>query len=73
MHEATTRMVAAAAVGLVSQPARSYEPPLQAACPNFGYAIECLGKAILTCHNVAIGSEVPGDKAIKAWRLGRSS
>ena len=70
MHEATTRMVAAAAVGLVSQPARSYEPPLQAACPNFGYAFECLGKAILICHNVAIGREVPGDKAIKAWASG---
>ena len=70
MHEATTRMVAAAAVGLASQPARSYEPPLQAACPNFGYAFECLGKAILICRSIAIGGEVPGDKAIRAWASG---
>ena len=38
MHRATTRMVAAAAVGLTSQPSRSFEPPLQAAFPNFSYA-----------------------------------
>ena len=70
MHQATTRMVANAAAGLVSQPSRSYEPPLQAACPNFGYAFECLGKAILIYHNVATRGEVPDDEQIKSWASG---
>ena len=70
MHQATTRMVAAAAVGLTSQPSRSFEPPLQAACPNFGYAFECLGKAILIYHNIAATGEVPDDEAIKSWASG---
>ena len=70
MHQATTRMVAAAAVGLTSQPSRSFEPPLQAACPNFGYAFESLGKAILIYHSIAATGEVPGDEAIKSWASG---
>ena len=70
MHETTTRMVAAATVGLVSHPSRSYEPPLQAACPNFGYTFECIGKAILIYHNIATGGEVPSDEAIKSWASG---
>ncbi|MYI56958.1 MAG: hypothetical protein F4062_08050 [Acidimicrobiia bacterium] len=70
MHQSTTRMVAAAAAGLVAQPSRGYEPPLQAACPNFGYAFECLGKATLIYHNVAAGSEIPDDEQIKSWASG---
>ena len=70
MHETTTRMVAAAAASLVSQRSLSFEPPLQASCPNFGYAFECVGKAILICRDLANAGEVPDNKAIKAWASG---